>query len=127
MPGIWTSITATSASLDAGGREDVVAPSDLGDHGDVGLQIEHGGQRAPHQGLVVGDQHPDHGTSARTRNPPPDSVFSAPPSALSRSCRPVSPFPHVAAAGRAVVVDGQPALPEVDGDVGRRSSGGSRW
>ena len=48
----------------AGGRDDLVAAADLGDHLEVGLEVEQRGQRAADQGLVVGEQEPDgHGTT----------------------------------------------------------------
>ena len=39
--------------------DDLVAPADLGDHLEVGLEVEQRGQRAPDQRLVVGEQQPD--------------------------------------------------------------------
>ena len=43
----------------AHGRQHLVARPDLGDHLEVGLEAEQRRQRAPHQGLVVGEQQPD--------------------------------------------------------------------
>src|SRR5690606_10503449 len=88
--------------LGAGGR--------LGDHPEVVLQGEQGGQRAADQVLVVGEQHPyglgheaasptgpsvASGTSAvsRNRSPPTRPASSRPSTAASRSRSPASPEP----------------------------------
>ena len=42
-----------------GGLDDLVAPADLGDHGQVRFQVEQGGRRPADEGLVVGQEHPD--------------------------------------------------------------------
>ena len=41
-------------------RHHLVARPDLGDHLDVGLQVEHRGHRSTDEGLVVGQQYLDH-------------------------------------------------------------------
>ena len=38
------------------GLDLLVAAADLGDHLEVGLEVEQGGERATHQRLVVGEQ-----------------------------------------------------------------------
>ena len=66
-------------------------PDDL----DVVLELEVGPQPLAHDGVIVGDQHPDHdaGTSRRTVVPAPgaDSIVSVPPSAAARSSIDVRP------------------------------------
>ena len=60
-PGISTSSRATSGRCPAGRGDHLVAAADLGDHLQVGLQLEQRGQRAADQGLVVGEQQADRG------------------------------------------------------------------
>ena len=60
MPGISTSSSATSGSVGEHGGQHLVAGPHLGDHLQVGLEAQQGGQRAADQGLVVGEQQPDH-------------------------------------------------------------------
>src|SRR5207302_5243872 len=68
--------------------------------------IQQGTEPSPHQGLVVGEQHPDHGSAstsvgsgrgsrADTWTPPPGRapVCSSPPSAARRSRMPAMPLP----------------------------------
>src|SRR5205814_9075757 len=83
----------------------------LADHLDAVLGVQQGREPGPDQGLVVGQQHPDHrgsmgsvfkGRRARTAKPPPTSpppftgrgpAVSAPPSAVARSVMPRIPRP----------------------------------
>src|SRR5262249_33976025 len=72
----------------------------LADHLDVFLGIEQGPEPGPDQGLIVGQQHPDHrapliGNRARTRKPPPGRgpASSPPPSRGPRSPTPGVPLP----------------------------------
>src|SRR5690606_1823938 len=98
------------------GGHDLVAAPHLGDHRQVVLQGEQRGDGAPDQALVVGEDDSDHaaasfaptapgscpeappgtGSTARSRKPPsPVPVAeSVPPTAATRSDRPVSPLPN---------------------------------
>ena len=77
------SSSATSGRCSRAAGHDLVAPAHLGDHLDVLLEVEQRPQRPADQGLVLGQQHPDHrlatgsgttgvltGTSAPSRKPP---------------------------------------------------------
>ena len=75
-PGISTSSRATSARARTAAATTSSPRADLGDHLEVGLQVEQRGQRAADQGLVVGEQQPDHaarppaaGSRPRARGP----------------------------------------------------------
>src|SRR5581483_12052862 len=73
----------------------------LADHGDVVAGLQQHPEPGSQQGLVVGEQHPDHsaapatGRLARTSKPPPDlgPAVSLPPTAAARSAMPVRPWP----------------------------------
>ena len=51
----------------AGCPDDLVAPSHGGDDLDVGLQAQQGRQGIAHRGLILGQQHPNHGWTADAR------------------------------------------------------------
>src|SRR5262249_46573704 len=64
---------------------------------EVLARLEDHAEATTDQGLVVGEQHPDHrGSLASTRNPCPGSgpATTSPPSRLARSCIPTSPRPR---------------------------------
>ena len=48
------------------GRHHGVTRADLGDHLQVGLEVEQRRERTTHQGLVVGEEEPNHGTRTRS-------------------------------------------------------------
>ena len=82
MPGISTSSRPTSGRRRGAAADDLVAAADLGHHLEVGLEAEQRGQRAAHQGLVVGEQQPD----------PRDALTASPGAAAvggrgARGCR----------------------------------------
>jgi hypothetical protein len=59
-----------------GERDRLTAVRGLGYHLDVVLGVQQRPEAGPDQGLIIGEQYPDHestpnGSSARTRNPPP--------------------------------------------------------
>ena len=68
-PGISTSSSATSGRCSRRGRHHLVAAADLGDHLEVGLEVEQRGERAAHQRLVVGEQQPDRHQVAHVDDP----------------------------------------------------------
>ena len=59
IPGISTSSSATSGRCSSTAASTSSPRADLGHHLEVGLEAEQGGERAAHQGLVVGEQEPD--------------------------------------------------------------------
>ena len=64
LPGISMSMHRDVRAVLAGGGEHLVAPADLGDDGDVRLQLQQCPQRPADQLLVLGQQDPDHATPA---------------------------------------------------------------
>ena len=116
------------------GRYDGVPGRHLGDHLEVGLQAQQRRQRAPDQGLVVGEQQPDR------RGASPTTTLSEKPRAGGRGDRRVPPSgggtlaqpgQPVARAGRArrrpVVADLDLVLAEHDRAPASRRCAGSRW
>ena len=77
-PGISTSSRATSGPVLAGRGDHLVAPADLGDDLEVGLQVEQRGQRAADQRLVVGEQQPDRRGHAGTVDPEHEAAALGP-------------------------------------------------
>ena len=121
------------------------AVSCFADHLDVGLGVQQHAEAGPDEGLVVGQDDSDHedtsarvGSTARTRNPPPESGRGR------RACRPVRPRARACRRGRGpgVVVQHGRAEPvvghlylqrvgavvEADASRGRRARrGAARW
>src|SRR5262249_19522075 len=89
----------------AGPLERRTAVAGLGHDLDVVLGIQESADAGSDQGLIVGEDDPDHavavrGSSAATRNPPigRGSATRRPPSAVTRSRMPISPSPGVGVA-----------------------------
>src|SRR5262249_10792437 len=80
------------------GRHDLVTGADLAHDVEVGFEPQQHRERAPHHGLVLGEQDADHdsGAEAMRANPSvPARVRTVPPSRSRRSVRPRRPWPVV--------------------------------
>src|SRR5699024_2239778 len=94
--------------------EHLGAAAGLAAHRDVLLPPEQRGHRPAHQGLVVGEQHPDHrGTCTVSSNPCGSAarVRITAPAIRARSRSPRSPFPPPAPAPGALASPTAPATP----------------
>ena len=97
--GIRMSMTTTSGQQAPGLPDRVGAVPGLADDLHVRFGVENHPEPGAHQGLIVGEQDPDHassrGMAAWTRNPPPafGPTVSRPPRAVTRSRIPTVPRP----------------------------------
>ena len=90
----------TSAPESRAAADDLVAATDLGDDVEVGLEVEQRGEGAADEGLVVGQQQPDHGSTTCTRVPGAPERLEGAAGAGTRSRMPRRPLPSAAGATR---------------------------